>query len=198
VGGRRLERLTPRGAIAAGLAYVPQERKSEGLLLAKSVGVNMTCAILDRLRSTFGLIDPRHEGELVRSAITRAEIRARGGAEPVRNLSGGNQQKVLLEKWLLTKPSILLLNDVTRGVDIGTKRHIYALIAEIARRGVAVLWYSTDARELVDVVHRVVVMLQGRINAELSGEDITVDRIVRASVVQASTNPGEADARRAR
>ena len=190
VGGRRLERLTPRSAIAAGLAYVPQERKSEGLLLAKSVGVNMTCAILDRLRSVFGLIDPRHEGELVRSAIARAKIRARGGAEPVRNLSGGNQQKVLLEKWLLTRPSILLLNDVTRGVDIATKRHIYALIAEIARRGVAVLWYSTDARELVGVVHRVIVMLQGRVNAELSGEDITVDRIVRASVVQTASKPG--------
>jgi ribose transport system ATP-binding protein len=197
VAGRRLERLTPRRAIASGLAYVPQERKTEGLLLAKSVAVNMTYAILGQLRSVFGLIAPRHEGELVRSAITRAQIRTRGGAEPVRNLSGGNQQKVLLEKWLLTKPSILLLNDVTRGVDIGTKRHIYALIAEIARTGVAVIWYSTDARELVGVVHRVIVMLHGRINAELTGEDVTVDRIVRASVVHAATGQGEADARHA-
>jgi len=194
VGGRRLEHLTPRRAIAAGLAYVPQERKTEGLLLAKSVAVNMTYAILGQLRAVMGVLDPRREGQLVGSAIGRAQIRTRGGSEPVRNLSGGNQQKVLLEKWLLTKPAILLLNDVTRGVDIGTKRHIYALIAEIARKGVAVIWYSTDARELVGVVHRVIVMLQGRVNAELTGEEITVDRIVRASVVHAAPSQGAADA----
>jgi len=91
----------------------------------------------------------------------------------------------------LTKPSILLLNDVTRGVDIGAKRQIYALIAEIARGGVAVIWYSTDARELVGIVHRVIVMLQGRANVELIREDISVDRIVRASVVQAASSQGE-------
>jgi ribose transport system ATP-binding protein len=198
VGGRRIERLTPRRAIAAGLAYVPQERKSEGLLFAKSVAVNMTYAILRKLRSVCGLLAPRDECERVRSAIIRAQIHTRGGAELVRNLSGGNQQKVLLEKWLLTKPSILLLNDVTRGVDIGTKRHIYALIAEIARSGVAVIWYSTDARELVGVVHRVIVMLQGRVNVELTGADVTVDRIVRASVVYASSSQGAADAHSAR
>jgi len=191
VGGRRLERLTPSRAIAAGIAYVPQERKTEGLLLSKSVAVNLTYAILGQLRSVFGLLQPRYERELVRAAITRAKIHTRGGAEPVRNLSGGNQQKALLEKWLLTKPSILLLNDVTRGVDIGAKRQIYALIAEIARGGVAVIWYSTDARELVGIVHRVIVMLQGRANVELIREDISVDRIVRASVVQAASSQGE-------
>jgi ribose transport system ATP-binding protein len=194
IGGAPFGRRTPRAAISAGLAYVPQERKSEGLLLAKSVSDNITYAILQQLRSFFGLLDPRYEGALVRGAITRAKIHTRGGAEPIANLSGGNQQKTLLEKWLLTKPSILLLNDVTRGVDIGTKRLIYALIAEIARKGVAVVWYSTDARELVGVVHRVLVMLQGRINEELTGENITVDRIVRASVVGASLAQGDVDA----
>jgi ribose transport system ATP-binding protein len=194
IGGAPFGRRTPRAAISAGLAYVPQERKSEGLLLAKSVSDNITYAILRQLRSFFGLLDPRYEGALVRGAITRAKIHTRGGAELIANLSGGNQQKTLLEKWLLTKPSILLLNDVTRGVDIGTKRLIYALIAEIARKGVAVVWYSTDARELVGVVHRVLVMLQGRINEELTGENITVDRIVRASVVGASLVQGGVDA----
>jgi ribose transport system ATP-binding protein len=184
VAGAPLAHLNPRRAIRAGLAYVPQERKTEGLLLAKSVAVNMTYAILAQLRAIVGLLDPRYESELVASAIGRAQIRTRGPAEPVHRLSGGNQQKVLLEKWLLTRPSILLLNDVTRGVDIGTKRHIYALIAEIAKSGVAVLWYSTDARELVGVVHRVLVMLGGRINTELTGDAVTVDRIVRASVVR--------------
>ncbi len=195
VGGAALHHLTPRRAIAAGLAYVPQDRKGEGLLLSKSVATNMTLAILRQLRAFLGIVDPRAEGELVREAIVRAQIRTRGGSEPVSALSGGNQQKVLLEKWLLAKPSILLLNDVTRGVDVGTKRHIYALIAAIARQGVGVIWYSTDARELVGVVHRVLVMLHGRVNAELAGADITVDRIVRAAVVD--TSGGEADVRAA-
>jgi ribose transport system ATP-binding protein len=184
VAGSPLPPLNPRRAIRAGFAYVPQERKTEGLLLAKSVAVNMTYATLAELQSFFGLIDTRAEAELVTAAIGRAQIRTRGPGEPVHRLSGGNQQKVLLEKWLRTKPRILLLNDVTRGVDIGTKRHIYALIAEIAKSGVAVLWYSTDARELVGVVHRVLVMLGGRINAELTGDAISVDRIVRASVLR--------------
>ena len=195
VAGKALRHLTPRRAIAAGLAYVPQERKTEGLLLSKSVATNMTLAILRQLRAFLGIVDPRAEGELVREAIGRAQIRTRGGGEPVGNLSGGNQQKVLIEKWLLARPAILLLNDVTRGVDVATKRHIYALIAAIARRGVGVIWYSTDASELVGVVHRVVVMLRGRVNAELTGADITVDRIVRAAVVE--TAGGEADVRAA-
>jgi ribose transport system ATP-binding protein len=162
------------------------------------VGDNITYAILQQLRSFLGILDPRYEGELVRSSIARAKIHTRGGSEPIANLSGGNQRKALLEKWLLTKPSILLLNDVTRGVDIGTKRLIYALIAEIARNGVAVVWYSTDARELVGIVHRILVMLQGRINEELTGDNITVDRIVRASVVSASVAQGGAHAGAAR
>jgi len=193
LGGTPIDNLTPRRAIRAGLAYVPQERKTEGLLLSKSVAVNMTYAVLARLRAFFGVLDPAYETALVGAAIAKNAIRTRGPSEPVANLSGGNQQKVLLEKWLLTKPSILLLNDVTRGVDIATKRQIYGQIAEIARQGVAVVWYSTDARELVGVVHRVLVMLHGRINAELTGEAISVDNIVRASVV--GTESGGPDAR---
>ena len=183
LGGGRLERPTPRKAMRAGLAYVPQERKTQGLLLLKSVGQNLTLATLDRLKTLLGLVDAGAELDIVDAAIAREQIRTRGGHEPIRNLSGGNQQKVLLERWLLTKPSILLLNDVTRGVDIGTKRHIYDVIAGIARDGVGVIWYSTDARELVGIAHRVLVMLGGRVAAELSGDDVTADRIVEAAVL---------------
>jgi ABC-type sugar transport system ATPase subunit len=185
IAGHAFEHPSPRRAIAAGLAYVPQERKSEGLLLSKSVAVNMTLAVLDQLKARFGILDLAAEAIASRAAITAGQIRTQGPGEIIANLSGGNQQKVLLQKWLATKPSILLLNDVTRGVDVGTKRQIYALIAELARSGVGVIWYSTDARELVGLVHRVLVMLEGTVNAELRGDAITVDRIVHAAVVAA-------------
>jgi ABC-type sugar transport system ATPase subunit len=167
----------------AGIAYVPQERKTQGLLLGKSVGQNLTLATLDSLKTLLGLVDAGAERDITDAAIAREKIRTRGAHEPIRNLSGGNQQKVLLERWLMTKPAILLLNDVTRGVDIGTKRHIYDVIAGIARDGVGIIWYSTDARELVGVAHRVLVMLAGRIVAELAGADVTADRIVEAAVL---------------
>ena len=181
--GAELDRLSPRRAMRVGIAYVPQERKSQGLLLLKSVGQNLTLATLDGLRTLVGIIDGGAERGIADAAIARAKIRSRGASETIRSLSGGNQQKVLLERWLLTQPAILLLNDVTRGVDIGTKRHIYDTIAGVARDGVGVVWYSTDARELVGVAHRVLVMLGGKIAAELTGSDLTPDRIVEAAVL---------------
>lgn len=187
--------LTPQRAIATGIAYIPQERKTEGLLLSKSVAVNMTLATLARLKSFCGIVDPGAEHQQAMTAIRQADIRTQGPAEPIGNLSGGNQQKVLLEKWLRTNPAILLLNDVTRGVDVRTKHHIYELVATIARRGVGIIWYSTDARELAGIAHRVIVMLRGRINAELTREDIAVDRIIHASIMDIGA--GESDVRAA-
>jgi ribose transport system ATP-binding protein len=181
--GAEAPRLTPRRAIKAGLAYVPQERKTQGLLLAKTVGQNLTLAILDRLRTLLGFLDGAAERRIAEAAIEREKIRTRGPGERVMNLSGGNQQKVLLERWLLTRPAVLLLNDVTRGVDVGAKRHIYGVVAAAAREGVGVIWYSTDARELVGVAHRVLVMLGGGVAAELEGSDLTPDRIVQAAVL---------------
>jgi ribose transport system ATP-binding protein len=183
IAGQPLERPTPRRAMGLGMAYVPQERKTEGLLLSKGVGPNLTLAILPALAAQLGIVLPRYEGALIGAAIKRAQIRTRGPGEAVCDLSGGNQQKVLLEKWLMTGPKILLLSDVTRGVDVGTKHHIYEVVAEIAKRGVGILWYSTDARELVGAAHRVLVMLHGRIGSELTGADVTVERIVRAAVI---------------
>jgi ribose transport system ATP-binding protein len=186
VAGKFFTDPTPKCAIASGIAYVPQERKTEGLLLDKSISTNVTLAVLQQLRSFLGAIDVRSEAASVDEAITRMQIRTPSAATPIGHLSGGNQQKALLEKWLLTNPSILLLNDVTRGVDVATKRQIYAIIADIAAQGVGVIWYSTDARELVGLAHRVLVLLQGRINAELRGKDVAVDRIIRASVIDYS------------
>ena len=178
-----MPRPTPRSAIRAGLAYVPQERKTEGLLLDKSVGQNITLAVLARLRSLLGLIRPRDEAELVAGAIRRAQIRTRGGGEAVRNLSGGNQQKVLLERWLLAKPRILLLNDVTRGVDVGRSARSTTrsrpspgrASASSGIRPTRASWWASPAGFLS--------LLGGQVSAELKDADVSVDRIVHAAVM---------------
>ena len=171
----------PRDAIARHIAYVPQERKIEGLLLQKSVAANLSFAILRQISRLMGFIDRKAERRIVGDAINRLKIRAMSDSQAVGQLSGGNQQKVLLQKWLLTQPAVLLLNDVTRGVDIGTKTQIYAIIVELAASGVGIILYSTDAHELVELAHRVIVMIDGRITAELAGEELTAEGIVRAS-----------------
>ena len=182
--GRALLIADPAAAIRAGLAYVPQERKTEGLLLDKSIRINMTLSILRRLSGIAGLIDRGREQTLVAGAIERFHIEARSAQDRVRTLSGGNQQKVLLEKWLQTRPSVLLLNDVTRGVDIRTKLQVYGAIAASAAPGVAVILYSTDTFELVGLAHRVLVFKEGQVNQSLIGDEITSEKIVRASLVR--------------
>jgi ribose transport system ATP-binding protein len=125
---------------------------------------------------------------MVHEAMGELAVRAPSPHEAIGNLSGGNQQKVLLQKWLFTNPSVLLLNDVTRGVDIGTKLQIYEIVASIARKGVAIIWYSTDSLELVGLAKRVLVMLDGRINAELTGDAITSENIVRAAITKGAAD----------
>jgi len=119
----------------------------------------------------------------VREAIARAVVRTTGPRESVGNLSGGNQQKVLLEKWLMTKPAVLLLDDVTRGVDIQTKRSIYRTIAEQAEAGVAIVMHSTDIDELLELAHRIAVMREGRVLATLAGDGMTKEGVLRAAVI---------------
>jgi ribose transport system ATP-binding protein len=179
--GSPMRLKNPREAIARHIAYVPQERKIEGLLLQKSVAANLSFAILRRISRLAGFINRKAERRIVGAAINRLKIRASSNSQAVGALSGGNQQKVLLQKWLLTNPTVLLLNDVTRGVDIGTKTQIYAIITELAASGMGIVLYSTDAHELTELAHRVSVMIDGRIKADLAGDQLTAEGIVRAS-----------------
>ena len=150
-------------------------------MLQKSVAANLSFAILRQISRLMGFIDRKAERRIVGDAINRLKIRTMSDSQAVGQLSGGNQQKVLLQKWLLTQPAVLLLNDVTRGVDIGTKTQIYAIIVELAASGMGIILYSTDAHELVELAHRVIVMIDGRITAELAGDELTAEGIVRAS-----------------
>ena len=181
--GHRVAIRHPRDAISAGIgiALVPEDRKVEGLFLPMSVRQNMTLPVLGAL-SRLGYVDLRRETDTVGRMIDQLAIRTTGPDQVVGALSGGNQQKVLIGRWLVTNARILLLYDVTRGVDVATKHDIYDLVTALSAEGRAILYYSSDTAEMAHLCHRVLVMREGRVATELRGREITADGLVRASL----------------
>jgi len=183
VGGVPARIRSPRDALRAGigLALVPEDRQNQGLLLPKSVRENLTLAVTRRF-ARFGLLDLRQERAIVRDAVRQLNIVLATAEQPVASLSGGNQQKVVIAKLLLTKARVLLLYDLTRGVDVGTKGEIFQLMRDLAAEGYAILFFSTDMQELVHVADRVAVLAGGRVSALLEADAITEEAIIRASI----------------
>jgi len=183
IDGRPARIAHPSDAIHAGLgiALVPEDRKSEGLLLPLPVRDNLTLPILSRL-SFGGVIRSGAERRMTRDIIGSLGIRTPSAAQPVGALSGGNQQKVLVGRWLLAQSRILLLYDVTRGVDVATKHELYELMTRLAGEGRAVLFYSSDTEELAHLCHRVLVLRRGRIAASLAPPALTAEAIVAAAM----------------
>ncbi|MBV8987605.1 MAG: sugar ABC transporter ATP-binding protein [Solirubrobacterales bacterium] len=171
---------SPREAIRAGIAFIPQDRKAEGLLLPMTVRENLTLPILRQV-ATAGVLRPAGERKTAEGMIEQLHIDARRPGQPVGTLSGGNQQKVLLGRWLLAKSQILLLYDVTRGVDVATKQDMYALIIELAADGHGIVFYSSDTEEIAHLCHRVLVLREGAIADELDGPGIAPEDIIGAS-----------------
>jgi len=166
---------------AIGMALIPEDRKTEGLMLAMSVRDNLSFAALGRL-STAGVVDAAAEDAAVARMVKLLAIRSDGTELPASSLSGGNQQKLVLGKWLMMAPRILLLNDPTRGIDVGTKQEIYALLRQLADAGTAILFYSTDYDELVGCCDRVLVMYDGRVRRELAGAEITEHALISSAL----------------
>jgi ribose transport system ATP-binding protein len=164
-----------------GIALVPEDRKREGLVLPMPIADNLTLPILRRV-SRLGVIEPERERTLVRQTFDRLQIHASGGGQLVRTLSGGNQQKVLIGRWLLADSRILLLYDITRGVDVGTKHDIYELVFDLARQGRSILFYTSDTEEMAHLCHRVLVLREGAISAELQGPGIDPEKVVAAAI----------------
>jgi ribose transport system ATP-binding protein len=171
----------PASAISAHLALVPEDRKSEGLILDFLVRHNLSLAALDHFaRAT--VVDRAREESEARQQIDALDIQPPRTDLVTNNLSGGNQQKVALGKWLMASPRVLLLADPTRGVDVGTKQGMYKLVRKLASEGLAILYLSTELTELVGLCDRVLVMFDGRIVAKLEGDEINEERIASASV----------------
>ena len=180
VEGRRTNVRSPHDAIRAGIALIPEDRKTEGLLLPLSVRQNLALAILERL-SRLGFVRRAAEDALVDSMVTSLAIKTPTAGQRVGALSGGNQQKVLIGRWLLTRARVLLLYDITRGVDVATKRDIYTLIRRLSDEGRTILLYSTDTEEIAHLCHRVLIMREGRIVSELR-DTLTPEAIVAAAI----------------
>lgn len=183
VDGKPVLIRSPRDAVRQGIVLVPEDRKLQGLVLLLSVRENITLSVLRQL-TRFGFPARRREEELAKSFVERLRIRTPSLEQRVINLSGGNQQKVVLARALATSPKVLILDEPTRGIDVGAKAEVHGLIAELAEAGIAILLISSELPEVLSMSHRVLVMSRGRIVAEFPREEASEERVLAAATGQ--------------
>jgi L-arabinose transport system ATP-binding protein len=175
--GRRLRIRNPADAVAAGIGYLPEDRKEAGLFLPMSVTWNMAAVALGRFGSWW--LRDGEQAVAAREYCQTLRVAHRDVREPVRNLSGGNQQKVVLAKWLLRGPKVLIVDEPTRGVDVGAKAEVHALLRGLARGGTAVVVISSDLPEVLALADRIVVMRAGAVTGELTRAEATEEAVMR-------------------
>ena len=189
VNGVALKAHDPQSAIAAGIGLVPEDRRGQGLVMELSVSRNATLALRNSL-ARFGLISGSRERETGEDWSRRLRVKTGSQDLPVSTLSGGNQQKVVLAKWLATDPIVLIVDEPTRGIDIGTKSEVHRLISDLAGRGIAVLMISSELPEVLGMADRVLVMREGRLTATIGRADATAERVMSAATrSSASASP---------
>lgn len=179
--GKIVDLRNPSDGVDHGLALITEDRKGNGLLLDRSIADNVILPLLPR-KSKFGYLSNEQRDREAEITIEKLRVAATGVEHPVGRLSGGNQQKVVLGKWLATDPKILLLDEPTRGIDIGAKDEIYDLIGRLADQGLSVLFASSEIPEFLAVCDRMIVLCEGRVSGELSREDMSVDTIKELSM----------------
>lgn len=177
IDGKAVQMKSPGDAIAHKMALISEDRKFYGLNLIGSVEDNIVSIIEGKI-SRFGFFDKRKSRELTDDMIGKLRIKTSSPKQLVKNLSGGNQQKVVLAKWLLDDPDILIFDEPTRGIDVGAKAEIYKIIEELACEGKAIIIISSEMPELIGLSHRMIVMHEGEKTGELSGEEMTQERIM--------------------
>jgi rhamnose transport system ATP-binding protein len=186
LGGQLLPPLDPGAAMAAGLALVPEDRRQQGLVMDLSVERNANLAVLNRLRSGW-LMNRRAEERSAQDWTTRLQLKAHRLSDPVSSLSGGNQQKVVLAKWLATSPSVLIVDEPTRGIDVGAKAEVHRTLSQLAASGLAVLMISSDLPEVLGMAGRILVMREGAIVGELSREQANEEAVMYLATGQHAT-----------
>jgi rhamnose transport system ATP-binding protein len=178
-------------AIAAGVALVPEDRQREGLVLPMSASANVSLAILKRLQH-WGLVDAAREQEVVQQQLTSLRVKAAGASTAAAALSGGNQQKLVIGKWLASRPRVLILDEPTRGIDVGAKAQVHRLVRQLADDGIATLVISSELPELLSISDRILVMRQGRLVGEVTGQSAQQADVLRMALPDSLCDAAEA------
>ena len=180
VDGRELRSGSPSAAMAAGVALVPEDRRLQGLVMDLAIDRNIALSSLRRIRRGF-LIPPGGERRFAADWATRLQLKYGRMGHPVSTLSGGNQQKVVLSKWLARTPTLLIVDEPTRGIDVGTKAEVHRLLSDLAAEGLAVLMISSELPEVLGMADRIIVLFEGRISGEFTRAEATQDLVMRAA-----------------
>ena len=180
--GQKVDIKTPKDAMLHGMGFVPEDRKLQGLVLGMSVGRNTTLAALKAVANKAGFINHKQEKEMADKFVKALEVKTPSNDQLVKNLSGGNQQKVVIAKWLANNPDILILDEPTRGIDVGAKKEIHQLMSDLANQGVAIIMISSELPEVLGMSDRVVVMHEGHIKGELDRKDADQVSIMKMAV----------------
>ena len=181
--GKEVKIKNPGDSMSKGLIYLPEDRQHHGLLMPMDVTLNTTLSILGKI-SPGGWLRQKSEKEIAQEYVEKLRIVLRRLDQPVRELSGGNQQKVVISKWLLTQPKVMILDEPTRGIDIGAKAEVHRLMGDLAAQGMAILMISSELPEILAMSDRILVMREGRITGEFSKSEATAERIMAAATGQ--------------
>jgi rhamnose transport system ATP-binding protein len=187
IDGRPVQVTSPQQAMALGLAYVPEDRQHHGLLLPMGIATNISLPSLRRFARN-GWVDDRNEKRAATEAADQLEVKRASVDQRARELSGGNQQKVVLAKWLSTNPRILILDEPTRGIDVGTKSAVHGLMSQLAAQGMAILMISSELPEVLGMSDRVLVMREGRLTGHFTRAEATQELIMRAATMGRTAN----------
>ena len=182
--GETFKPSSPKNAMKNDFAYLPAERKLESLFISHSINFNMSYARLNDLSNILGTVNRKQEKEDNLTSSKELDLKYQNLNQLVWQLSGGNQQKIVLAKWLKRNPKLLLLNEPTRGIDVGTKKQIYELLRKLANDGITIILLSSDTMELIGMCDRVIVMYENKINAEIDAKDLSEETLVHASVFE--------------
>jgi len=183
VNSRQAHIRSPKDALALGIAYVPEDRQRHGLLLPMNITKNVTLPILQEF-ANLGWLNEKAETHTAGEYATQLEVRAAGLWQHARELSGGNQQKVVLAKWLATRPQILILDEPTRGIDVGTKAAVHELMSALASQGMAILMISSELPEILGMSDRILVMCEGRVTGHFTRAEATQENIMIAATMR--------------
>jgi ribose transport system ATP-binding protein len=181
IDGKKVRIHSPATAVQHGIGWIPEDRKQHGLLLRMSVAQNTTMAILRRISNVLAAVDTKEEKSIATRYVDMLSIATPGVNQIVNHLSGGNQQKVVLAKWLSTNPKILIMDEPTRGIDVGAKAEFHALMSQLAQQGLAILMISSEMPEIMGMSDRVIVLCQGRVTGEFERRTMTQEQIMTSA-----------------